>query len=250
MRTGGIRPGHGVYGVGGDQIVEMYLRDPDTRVSWVLNNVQPFISVENCSLAHLCYEQRLVELGHGGRNPDIGGRSFVVTDAGPPISFGDSYRTVEVLAEGNVKFQILSPSWMLILAHIIQAYYLSTQFLSQSPNAPLRAAGAFLPKLSSLMVNLQPSLWNVTSVHLIADSSNARARPEAGGLGYEPLWTSLEGMCQVILDYQSKRVVDYGHTSGSQGGRTTSRLPRAEAGVKSGLDKAESVAIHSDRLVK
>jgi len=250
LRTGAIRPGNGVYGAGGDQLVEMYLRDPDTRATWVSNVVQHFISVENCSLAHLCYEQRLVELGDGGRNPDIGGRPFVVTDAGPPVSFGDSYRIVEVLAEGNVKFQIVSPSWMLLLAHVIQAYHLVTHFLSQSPNALLRAAGAFLPKLSSLMVNLQPCIWNLTSVHLVADSSNARARPEAGGLGYEPLWTSLEGMCQVVLDYQSKRVVDHGHSSGSRGGTMTSGLPHTQAGVKKGLDKAKSAAAHSDRLVK
>ena len=250
LRTGVIRPSNGVYGVGGDQLVEMYLRDPNTHVTWVSNNIQPFISVENCSLAHLCYEQRLVELGHGGRNPDIGGRPFVVTDAGPPISYSDCYRTVEVLVDGNVKFHILSPSWMLLLAHVIQAYYLATHFLSQSPNALLRAAGAFLPKLSSLMANLQPSLWNITSVHLVADSSNARARPEAGGLGYEPLWTSLEGMCQLILEYQSKRVVDDGHFGGSQSGHTASGAPHAQAGVKRSLDKAESIATHSNRLVE
>ena len=242
LRTGSIRPGNGVYGVGGDQLVEMYLKNPDTHVTWVPNNVQPFISVENCSLAHLCYEQRLVELGHGGRNPDIGGRSFVVTDAGPPIAYGDCYRTVEVLAEGNIKFQVLSPSWMLLLAHVVQAYYLATCFLPQSPNVLLRAVGVSLPKLSSLMVNLQPSLWNVTSIHLIVDSSDSRARPEAGGLGYEPLWTSLEGMCQVMSDYQSKRVVDDGHFSGGQGGRTTSVFPHAQAGVKGDLDKSESIS--------
>ena len=242
LRTGAIRPGNGVYGVGGDQLVEMYLRNKDTHKSWVPNIVQPFISVEICSLAHLCYEQRLVELGHGGRNPDIGGRPFVVTDAGPPISYADCYRTVEVLAEGNIKFQILSPSWMLLFAYVVQAYYLTTHFLSQSPNGLLRAAGALLPKVPSLMVNLQPSLWNIASVHIVADSSNARARPEAGGLGYEPVWTSLEGMCQLILDYQSKRVVDDGHFSGGQGGHMTSGAPHAQAGVKGGLEKAGSIA--------
>ena len=221
LRTGAIRPGNGVYGVGGDQSVEMYLRDPNTRATWVLNNVQPFISVENCSLAHLCYEQRLVELEHGGRNPDIGGKPFIVTDAGLPITYGDCYRTVEVMSEGSIKFQILSPSWMLLLAHVIQAYYLTTHFLSQSPNTLLRIVGASLPKLPALLASLQPSLWNVTNIHLFVDDSNARARPEAGGLGYEPLWTSLEGMCQVMLDYRSKRVVDGGHSSGGQGGRPT-----------------------------
>ena len=250
LRTGAIRPGNGVYGVGGDRVVEMYVKNRDTRVTWIPNIVQHFIAVENCSLAHLCYEQRLVELGHGGKNPDIGGRSFIVTDAGPPIAYGDCYKAIEILVEGNVKFQVISSSLMLLFAHVLQTYHLTTYFLSQSPNALLRTAGAFLPKLSAPIISLQPSLWSLTNVHLIFDSSNARARPEAGGLGYEPVWTSLEGICQVTLDCQSKRVVDDAHFSGGQGSLATSGIPHAQAGVKGGLNKAESIATHSNRLSK
>ena len=227
LRTGVIRPGNVIYGVGGDQLVELYLKNPDARVTWMSNIVQNFVAVENCSLAHLCYEQRLVELEHGGGNPDIGGRSFTVTDAGPPIAYGDCHRIVEVLTEGSIKFQVLSPSLLLMLAHAVQTYYLATYFLSKSPNILLRAAGAFLPRLSSSVVNLQPSLWNVASVHLIFDGSNARARPEAGGLGYQPLWNSLEGMCQLVLDYRSKRVAEDAHISGGQDSPTSSRILHA-----------------------
>jgi len=250
LRTGVIRPGNGVYGVGGDQIVELYLKNPDIRITWMLNVVQHMIFVENCSLAHLCYEQRLVELGHGARNPDVGGRSFIVTDAGPPISYRDCHKVVEVLTDGNVKFQVLSPSLMLLFAHVVQTYYLATYFLSQSPNILLRALGALLPRLSYPVVNLQPSLWNITNPHLIFDSSNARARPEAEGLGYEPLWTSLEGICQVVLDYQSRRVVDDAHISGGQGSLATPGVPHAQTGVKRGLENAESIATHSPQIAK
>ena len=250
LRTGAIRPGNSVYGVGGDQIMEMYLKNPDTRITWMANNVQHFISVENCSLAHLCYEQRLVELGHGARNPDVGGRSFIVTDAGPPISHGDCYKAIGILTEGDVRFQVLSPSLMLLLAHLAQMYYLTTYFLSQSPNILLQAIGLFLPRFSYPVVNLQPSLWNITNVHLIFDSSNARARPETGGLGYEPLWNSLEGICQLVSDYQSKRVVDGVHFSGGQGSLAASGIPHAQAGVKRGLDKAGTIVTHSLRIAK
>lgn len=249
LRTGAVRPGNGVYGVGGDQLLEMYLKNPDTRVTWIPNIVHHFISVENCSLAHLCYEQRLVELVGGTRNPDIGGRSFIVTDAGPPIAYSDCYRVAEVLTEEKVKFQVLSSSLMLLFAHVVQAYYLTTHLLPQSTNLFLRTVGNFLPKLPSLFVALQPSLWNLTNVHLIFDSSNARARPEAGGLGYKPLWTSLEGLCQLVLDYQSGRVADHSRTGG-QGSIATSGVPHAQAGVKMGLDKAGSVVTHSNRLAK
>lgn len=249
LRTGAIRPGNGVYGIGGDQLAEMYLKNPDTRATWIPNIVHHFISVENCSLAHLCYEQRLVELVGGTMNPDIGGRSFIVTDGGPPIAYSDCYKVVEVLSVEKIKFQVLSSSLMLLFAHIIQAYYLTTHFLSESPNTFLRAASTLLPRLPSLIVSLQPSLWNLTNVHLIFDSSNARARPEVGGLGYKPVWTSLEGLCQLVLDYHSGRVVDHAHISG-QGSIATSGVPHAQAGVKRGLEKAESVVTHSNRLVK
>ncbi|KAF9791915.1 NAD-P-binding protein [Thelephora terrestris] len=202
LRTGAIRPGNGVYGVGGDQIAENSLKNPDVRLTWLPNTVQHFIFVENCSLAHLCYEQRLVELADGGQNPDIGGKPFIVTDAGPPAAYGDCYRVLETLTD--VRFRVLSPTLMLLLAYMVQAYHLTTHFLSQSPNVFLRTAGAFLPQLSSLVANFQPPVWNVTNSHLIFDSSNARASPDAGGLGYEP----------TVLDYQSGRVVDHGHASG------------------------------------
>jgi len=230
LRTGALRPGNGIYGIGGDHLLESYLKKPDTRMTWIPNVVQNFIAVENSSLAHLCYEQRLVELGRGGKNPDIGGKSFIVTDAGPPIAYGDCYRAIEVLTEGTVKFRILSPSLMLIFAHALKTYHLTTHFLSQSPNILLRAAGALLPKLSTPTINLQPPMWALTSVHLIFDSSNARARPESGGLGYEPPWTSLEGICQLLLDYQSRRVVDDAHSSGGHGSRATSGIPRPQTG--------------------
>jgi len=250
LRTGALRPGNGIYGTGGDQIVELYLKDPDTRMTWIPNIVQNFAAVENCSLAHLCYEQRLVELARGGKNPDIGGRSFIVTDAGPPIAYGDCYRAIEVLTEGNVKFQVLSSSLMLIFAHALQTYHITTHVLSQSPNALLRAAGVLLPKLSTPIINLQPPMWALTNIHLIFDSSNARAPPESGGLGYKPLWTSLEGICQAVLDYQSGRAVDDTHSNGGQGSLATSGVPHAQAGVKRGLDKAESIVTRSNRLAK
>ena len=227
LRTGAIRPGNAVYGIGGDQIVEMWLKTAGTRLAWNPRTVQHFVSVENCSLAHLCYEQRLTELADGGKNPDIGGRPFIVTDAGPPIAYGDCHRVLETLSEGNIRIRVLSPSLMLLFAHMVQAYYLTRYFLSRSPNIILRTAGAFLPSLPSLVTSLQPSLWNVSSVHLIFDSSNARARPEAGGLGYEPIWTSLEGLCQLVLDYQSRRVVDHAHVSGGGNITPESRAPLA-----------------------
>ena len=232
LRTGALRPGCSIYGVGGDQVVEMCLKNPDFRLTWNSTTVQHLISVENCSLAHLCYEQRLIELANGTTpgNPDIGGRSFLVADAGPPVAYSDCHRVLGTLTDGEVKYRFLSPSLMLLLSHVIQWYYLTRYFLSQSPNVILRTTGSLLPKLSPLISSLQPPLWNVSNVHGILDSSNARARPEAGGLGYEPLSTSLEGLCQLVLDYQSGRVVDHAHISGGHMATTSgaSIKPRPE----------------------
>lgn len=80
IRTGCIRPGNGVYGPGGDLIAGAYLVK-QYNPTWIHNIVQSFCHVENCSLAHLLYEARLVELEQGTSNPDIGGDVFCVSTA-------------------------------------------------------------------------------------------------------------------------------------------------------------------------
>ncbi|KAG2133292.1 hypothetical protein DEU56DRAFT_810808 [Suillus clintonianus] len=145
LRTGCLRPGNGF------------------NPTWVPNIMQSFIYVENCALAHLCYEAHLLETARGGSNTDLGGQAFTVTDTGPPITYSDVYVGLTSLAPETI-FKEMSPTLMLFISHIMEVLYLAHSFEDT--------------------VNLQPSLFALASVHVIFDDSRARLPPEKAGLGY------------------------------------------------------------------
>jgi hypothetical protein len=82
--------------------------------------------------------------------------------------------------------------------YLIGYYYLSRSWLV--------AAGYHLaqklPALTSDIVNLQPSLFNLVNVHLIFDDSRARLPPEKGGLGYKGAWTTFEGLHKTVDEHK------------------------------------------------
>ena len=165
--------------------------------SWIFNICQSFVHVENASLAHLCYEARLIEAPRpSGADPesDVGGGSFVVTDAGAPPTYGDVYSALTLLTDGAVTFPWVSPTVMLLVATLVERYYLAHHALrSASPRL-----ARFLPALTGDIVFLQPSIFNSTLAHLIFDDSRARKAPEEGGLGYNGRITTMQGTCQVV----------------------------------------------------
>ncbi|GAV99669.1 3-beta hydroxysteroid dehydrogenase isomerase family [Lentinula edodes] len=147
------------------------------------------------------------------RFPDIGGQAFTITDPGPPPTYGDVYLTLETLTNGQTFFPEISPTLMIFIAYIIEWYYLLRAFLlsfllelssmsSGVPNKPLsnffskliQLNNFLLPSVNKDLVNLQPSLFNLTMVHLIFDDSRARMKPEQGGLGYQGRWNTAEGL--------------------------------------------------------
>ncbi|KAF8970469.1 NAD(P)-binding protein [Flammula alnicola] len=198
LRTGCIRPGNGVFGPRGDMLCGAYLVRK-TNPTWISSVVQSFSYVENCAAAHLCYEARLIDLLEGSTNPDIGGQAFCIADPGPTPTYGDVYTTLETLTEGECHFPVFSPTAMLLLSHVIERYYRT--------HHALLAAGwkfvKFLPAVTGDIINLQPSLFSLTSVHLIFDDSRARLPPEKGGLGYSGVWTTLEGLHKTFEEHKS-----------------------------------------------
>ncbi|KAL0958122.1 hypothetical protein HGRIS_000291 [Hohenbuehelia grisea] len=193
LRTGCIRPGNGIFGPGGDMLCGAYLVRK-ANPAWIHNILQSFIYVENCSLAHLCYEQRLLELSSPDcSNPDISGQAFNVTDPGPPPTYGDVYVGLETLSAGEVNFPALSPTAMLLLAQFIELYYLARHVFGMK----------WLPAVNGDLVNLQPSLWALTQVHLIFDDSRARLPPEKGGLGYRGRWTTMEALYKLVVEHKA-----------------------------------------------
>lgn len=199
LRTGCIRPGNGVFGPGGDILCGAYLVRKHNP-TWVPNILHSFIYVENCALAHLCYEQRLIELERGSCNPDIGGQFFTVTDTGPPPTYGDVYTALHTLDEETV-FPILSPTLMLGLAEVVEFFYVTKALLSTSDSLIGRVIARVIPAVSGDLVNLQTPMFALLGVHFILDDSRARLPPTKGGLGYQGPYTTIEGICKTADEY-------------------------------------------------
>ena len=198
LRTGCVRSAN-VYGPGGD-LSFGFLLARRTNPSWMSNMAHSHIYVENCSIAHLLYEQRLIEISNaGGSAIDIGGQAFCVKDPGPPLTYGDAFLTLKTLTNGETSFPSVSPTILLLLAHMIELYYLTRHFLLAS--APF--IGSIIPPIPDELVKLQPAAFRVIEIHVIVDDSMARLPPEKGGLGYKGVCTTLEGL-HLLVDASKK----------------------------------------------
>lgn len=205
LRTGCIRPGNGIFGPGGEIVCGAYLARKQNP-TWVKNILQSYVYVENCALSHLCYEQRLLELQRGEANPDIGGQAFTVTDAGPPCIFADAQLALATL-DSEYKFPNCSFTLMLLLAHIIEALYVSKALLSTSTSIFSRAIARMIPTISGDLINLQPSMFALVAVHTIFDDTRARLSPSKGGLGYNGPYSTLQGICKTVdIHFKARKV--------------------------------------------
>ncbi|EJD05372.1 NAD-binding protein [Fomitiporia mediterranea MF3/22] len=210
LRTGSIRPGNGVYGPGGDILLGATLVR-EINPSWIGTIVQNFVYVENASLAHLCYEQRLLTPPKH-LSDDIGGQAFCVADEGPPPSYGNVYHALSILSHGRVTYPTLSPTLMLFISHIIEFMYLSRQFLLSLSTLPtplhlLSYLTYLVPRLPAEALNLQPSLFALVMVHMIFSDTRARS---PSMLNYKPQWTTLQGVCTLVDSFDCKVRIHFG----------------------------------------
>lgn len=159
--------------------------------SWFPGMTISCAHVENVSLAHLLYEQALL-------TPDTrcGGKSFVITDSGPPVQYCDVFTLLQTLVPGY-KITSLSPVMMLMLAHCIEFYCVS---LVRWP-----ILQSILPPLPPLVQLLQPAGFRSCNVHQVSASQGASRSFQDGGLGYRGLCTTLEGMCQQIIEKDGRK---------------------------------------------
>ncbi|KAJ5575421.1 hypothetical protein N7450_009320 [Penicillium hetheringtonii] len=197
FRTGCIRPANGIYGIGSDAsmtITGVYLRNQGSP-TWVRPVIQSFVNAENVSIAHLLYEQRLLEQSQPNSSlPNTGGQSFVVTDPNPAIAFSDIYTLLETLSKTPVSFPTIPPAPLFLLSYMVELYSV-IQF---------KYLPWLLPKIKGDLNQVQPSLFSISDVYCVADDARARKAPELGGLGYNPPLTTLEGMSKEVLDWNSK----------------------------------------------
>ncbi|KAE8372544.1 hypothetical protein BDV26DRAFT_97741 [Aspergillus bertholletiae] len=195
FRTGCIRPVNGIYGVGDSagSVTGNYLRSGGAP-SWTYNVIHHFVNAENVSIAHLLYEQRLIEHSNSPSTlPNIGGQAFAVTDPSPPVTFEDVYLTLTTLSKTPVAFPRVPVIPFILMSYPIEWYtFVQHQYLP------------WLPKLTGDLVQLQPALFAISCAHTIADDSRARKSPKEGGLGYNPPITTLDGMCREVKAWNEK----------------------------------------------
>jgi hypothetical protein len=83
---------------------------------------------------------------------------------------------------------------MLVMAYFVEIYtYLQYKYLSW-----------ILPSLSGDIGQLQPSLFSIINIHVFADDSRAKLAPELCGLGYTPPLSTLDGLCRLLVDWNTK----------------------------------------------
>lgn len=187
FRTGALRPGNGIYGHKSDTIIGRLLEAgllPTQTSYWVQN----WIHGKNVSLAHLQLEAALL----GDHVDKIAGRPFLVTDDGPPSPFGQVYGIIEKVNEASFKLIKISPVFIVSLSYAVELWDLAV---------------ALVPGLRWILspprdpINLyQPGIVRA-SVSAVIDDSISRKPPSEGGIGYTPACTTLEGMCDLMVDW-------------------------------------------------
>lgn len=213
LRTGCIRPANAIYGPGAD-LWELFLHRKQ-NISFFPHILTVNVYVENCSLGHLLYEQRLIELSvssDASRDddkiatppPDIGGQAFTVTDPAQPVFWLDIYAALSYFTRGECKYTIIPPTPIILASFLIERYYLLRAYLCSSKSSFFAKVGQLLPPLKGDLVALQPSTTVLSLTHLSADDSRARLPPSQGGLGYKAPWTALEGLYKTIEHYDTE----------------------------------------------
>jgi len=81
---------------------------------------------------------------------------------------------------------------MLLFAYFIEFYHTLPSFVFTHLK---------FPRIRGNLINLQPSLFSLTQVHLIFNDQRARLEPEKGGLGYQGAWTTLEALHKTVAEH-------------------------------------------------
>lgn len=170
-------------------------------------------------MAHLQFEAILAE-SDSFRAPQAG-RPFLVTDPNPPIPYASSFQLIGCLATTPFRAFAIPPLPMLLLSYAFEFYNL---FPVRHPEL-----AKYLPKLPGDMVYLEPGLFSICT-HLVGNMDQARKPVDQGGLGYRGVLTTLEGMCQELLEWNREQ---------EEHARVTAKLAGASGGLRSGKFRAK-----------
>ena len=205
FRTGCIRPANGVYGDRADVVVCVSL-NLGSVTSWSPHVVQNFVASRNVALGHLLFEAALAPdpaaaaaaaAASATPMPGAAGRPFIITDDGPAPAFRDMYAMMARLTERRpFGEQYPPPLVLLCVSYVVEWWSLVVAY------APvLKSLGVREPVWPVLY--LQPSVFSVVA-HTIASDAAARKSVRDGGLGYTPGCTSLEGMVDLVREWNAE----------------------------------------------
>lgn len=144
------------------------------------------MDAENISISHLDLEKALLTPESG-----VGGQTFVITDPNAPIAFSDIYNLLSLCAVTPFKTINIPPVLMLLLCYPMEWYVRFKQNFS--------SIGRLLPTPSVDVAMLQPTIFNISTAHLVASDAKARQKIGEGGIGYKGVRTTLEGMCTEVV---------------------------------------------------
>jgi hypothetical protein len=127
------------------------------------------------------------------------GRPFVITDPGLSITYGDIYTAVQTLSNHSFRVQLLPPVVPLILSYVIEWYRLLPYLV------PILKK--YIPEMTGNAKHLQPAIFSICT-HLIASDADARKPVAEGGLGYESVINTMDGIVGEILDWNKEHEGD------------------------------------------
>ena len=170
------------------------------NVTWIPHIVQNFVNSRNVALSHLQFEAALAA-APGSSMPRCAGRTFNVTDPGPPISFADMYLAAQSLSATRVTVTPQRPVLLFLIAHAIEAWCLLLARL------PVLTAWFGWAEPAGPIHMLQPAVFNV-SIHTVIDDSAARRSVQEGGIGYRGGCDTMEGMCEELLEWNREQELE------------------------------------------
>lgn len=163
--------------------------------SWASHVVQSFVHGINCAVSHLQFESVLDQ--QDSHKSSQAGRPFCITDPNPPIYYSDLYALISKLAVTPFRLVSIPPVPLVLLSYLIESYTLLPHRLPSS-------LARLVPPLSGDVKHLQPGLFSICT-HLVADNADAGRPVGEGGLGYRGVLTTLEGMCQELVEWNQEQ---------------------------------------------
>lgn len=151
-----------------------------------------FVHAQNVSLAHLCFEERLI---NNDTKDKVGGKAYCVTDPNPPVLYGDVYKLLSTLVgeKTPVRFRSIPGLPILLVAYVVEVY------------AIMRVRwgwlGKVLPALKGDLALVQPAMFNMATVNVVYVDEAARRE-----LGYVAPIDTLSGFCMAVGDWNAKVV--------------------------------------------